>query len=84
MNFNTEVIGAYWQEDTGEWLIKLKDTTGGQTRLFDERCHILLHGTGILNNFKWPVIEGMETFKGKVRLKLLLMLVFSPVVVARI
>ncbi|KPI37674.1 putative sterigmatocystin biosynthesis monooxygenase stcW [Cyphellophora attinorum] len=66
MNFNTEVIGAYWQEDTGEWLIKLKDTTGGQTRLFDERCHILLHGTGILNNFKWPNIEGMETFKGKI------------------
>jgi hydroxyversicolorone monooxygenase len=66
MNFNTEVIGAYWQEDTGEWLIKLKDTTGGQTRLFDERCHILLHGTGILNNFKWPNIEGMESFKGKI------------------
>jgi hydroxyversicolorone monooxygenase len=70
MNFDTEVIGAYWQEDTGEWLIKLKETKGGQTRLFDERCHILLHGTGILNNFKWPDIEGMETFKGKVRCKI--------------
>ena len=27
---------------------------------------MLLHGTGILNNFKWPKIEGMEKFKGKV------------------
>lgn len=68
MTFNTEVVGAYWQEDAGEWLIKLKETKGGQTRLFDERCHLLLHGTGILNNFKWPNIEGMETFKGKVSL----------------
>jgi hypothetical protein len=27
---------------------------------------VLLHGTGILNNFKWPNIEGMEKFKGKI------------------
>ena len=69
MHFSTEVIGAYWQQDTGEWLIKLKETKpDGTTRLFDDRCHMLLHGTGILNNFKWPDIEGMEKFKGKVRI----------------
>jgi hydroxyversicolorone monooxygenase len=67
MHFNTEVIGCYWQQDTGEWLVKLKETrSDGTTKLFDERCHLLLHGTGILNNFKWPKIEGMEKFKGKV------------------
>jgi hydroxyversicolorone monooxygenase len=67
MTFNTEVVGCYWQQETGEWLVKLRETKpDGATRLFEERCHMLLHGTGILNNFKWPNIEGMETFKGKV------------------
>jgi len=68
MTFSTEVIGCYWQQQTGEWLVKLKqtNTTDGSTRIFEDRCHMLLHGTGILNNFKWPNIEGMEKFKGKV------------------
>jgi len=69
MTFNTEVIGCYWQQQTGEWLVKLKETdpaTGSTVREFEERCHVLLHGTGILNNFKWPNIEGMEKFKGKI------------------
>jgi hydroxyversicolorone monooxygenase len=67
MTFNTEIVGAYWQQETGEWLVKMKQTqSDGQTKLFDERCHMLLYGTGILNNFKWPNIEGMEKFKGKV------------------
>ena len=68
MTFNTEVIGCYWQQQTGEWLVKLKqtNTADGSTRIFEDRCHMLLHGTGILNNFKWPNIEGMEKFKGKV------------------
>ena len=67
MTFKTEVIGCYWQQETGEWLVKLKQTQAdGSTRLFEDRCHLLLHGTGILNNFKWPKIEGMEKFKGKV------------------
>lgn len=67
MNFNSEIVGCYWQQDTGEWLVKIKETKpDGSTRLFDDRCHVLLHGTGILNNFKWPNIEGMEKFKGRI------------------
>ncbi|KAI1617827.1 cyclohexanone monooxygenase [Exophiala viscosa] len=67
MTFNTEVVGCYWQQESGEWLVKLKQTNpDGTTRLFDDRCHVLLHGTGILNNFKWPNIEGMEKFKGRI------------------
>jgi cation diffusion facilitator CzcD-associated flavoprotein CzcO len=32
----------------------------------EEKCDLLLHATGILNNFKWPAIEGLKKFKGKV------------------
>ena len=31
-----------------------------------EKCDFLLNGTGILTNFKWPNIEGLNKFKGRV------------------
>jgi cation diffusion facilitator CzcD-associated flavoprotein CzcO len=67
MTFNTEVIGCYWNEEAGEWTVKLRQTEpGSPAREFEEKCHLLLHATGILNNFKWPDIEGLDKFKGKV------------------
>jgi len=51
MNFSTEVIGCWWNEEKGEWTVKLRETKPGQEpREFEEHCHLLLHGTGILNN----------------------------------
>ncbi|PPJ54899.1 hypothetical protein CBER1_06033 [Cercospora berteroae] len=68
MTFNTEVTGTYWNEEKGEWTVKLRQTAPGQEpREFEDTCHLLLHGTGILNNFKWPDIPGLQDkFKGKV------------------
>jgi hydroxyversicolorone monooxygenase len=69
MHFRHEVIGCYWQEDSNEWLVKLRVTNpdGSVAREFEDRCHVLLDGTGILNNFKWPNIEGLrDKYKGKV------------------
>jgi len=68
MHFHTEVIGCYWNEEKGEWLVKLREQKPGQEpREFEDHCHVLLHGTGILNNYKWPDIPGLkDKFKGKV------------------
>lgn len=67
MTFNTEVLGCWWQEEQGQWKVKLRQTQpGGQSREFEDTCDLLLHATGILNNFKWPDIEGIEKFKGRV------------------
>lgn len=68
MNFNTEVIGCYWNESKGQWNVKLRETKPGQQpREFEDYCDMLLHGTGILNNFKWPDIPGLkDKFKGRV------------------
>jgi cation diffusion facilitator CzcD-associated flavoprotein CzcO len=67
MHFNTEVIGCYWNEEAGKWTVKLRTTEpGGSTREFDDTCDLLLHGTGILNNFKLPEIPGLDLFEGKV------------------
>ncbi|KAK5112948.1 hypothetical protein LTR62_003770 [Meristemomyces frigidus] len=68
MTFNTEVTGAYWDDGKGEWKVELRETRNGEVvREFRETCHLLLHGTGILNNFKWPDIPGLkDKFKGRV------------------
>ncbi|EGP86187.1 uncharacterized protein MYCGRDRAFT_60715 [Zymoseptoria tritici IPO323] len=68
MTFNTEVIGTYWNDEKGQWTVKLRETRPGQEpREFEDYCDLLLHGTGILNNFKWPEIPGLkDKFKGKV------------------
>ncbi len=69
MTFKTEVIGCYWQAEQGQWQVKLRQTQpGGQSREFEDTCDLLLHATGILNNFKWPDVEGIEKFKGRVSL----------------
>ncbi|KAF2725703.1 FAD/NAD(P)-binding domain-containing protein [Polychaeton citri CBS 116435] len=68
MTFNTEVVGCQWNEEKGEWKVSLRETKPNTPpREFEETCHLLLHGTGILNNFKWPDIPGLKNvFKGKV------------------
>jgi hypothetical protein len=51
--------------------VKLRQTSPGLSPSeFEEKCDLLLHATGILNNFKWPEIEGLEKFKGRVVRKL--------------
>ncbi|KAK5124053.1 hypothetical protein LTR85_002250 [Meristemomyces frigidus] len=68
MTFSTEVVGCYWNDEQGEWMVKLRENRPGQEpREFEDHCHLLLHGTGILNNFKWPDIPGLkDKFKGRV------------------
>ena len=67
MTFNTEVVKAEWHEDTAKWRVKLRQSIPGssETREYDDECDVLLHITGILNNFKWPKIPGIDTFKGR-------------------
>ncbi|KAN0095510.1 FAD/NAD(P)-binding domain containing protein [Hyaloscypha variabilis] len=33
--------------------------------VFDDYCHFLLNASGILNNWKWPQIPGLQDFKGE-------------------
>ncbi|KAM0431515.1 hypothetical protein ACHAPT_005493 [Fusarium lateritium] len=56
------VQSAKWDEDLGVWeLIVL--TPDGTTII--DRCEILVNGTGVLNNWKYPSIPGLADFKGK-------------------
>jgi hydroxyversicolorone monooxygenase len=67
MNFNTEVTGCYWQGEQGKWKVRLRQaTSSGGIRQFDDYCDLLLSATGLLNNWKWPDIEGLDSFKGRI------------------
>jgi len=55
MTFNTEVVRAEWQDETGKWKVTLRQKSeSGDEKTFNEECDLLLYATGILNNYKWP------------------------------
>ncbi|KAI9818370.1 MAG: hypothetical protein M1827_000428 [Pycnora praestabilis] len=56
------VVGAQWDEDHGIWNLQVKSLETGET--FDDWCHMLINGSGILNNWRWPDIPGLHSFKG--------------------
>lgn len=67
MTFNTEATRAEWQNETGKWKVTLRQkTASGEEREFQEECDLLLYATGILNDYKWPAIKGINSFKGRI------------------
>lgn len=62
MTFNTTVKSAAWDDDAGVYRLQLTRKDGGT---FTDYCNILINGSGVLNDFKWPQIPGLDTFKGK-------------------
>ncbi|KAK1964902.1 FAD/NAD(P)-binding domain-containing protein [Colletotrichum sublineola] len=67
MRFKHRVIGCYWQQDTGNWLVKTRRALpDGSTYAFEDHYTVLLYGPGLINNFRLPDIEGLDTFGGKV------------------
>uniref|UniRef100_A0A8H7K2J8 FAD/NAD(P)-binding domain-containing protein n=1 Tax=Bionectria ochroleuca TaxID=29856 RepID=A0A8H7K2J8_BIOOC len=57
-----KVVGARWEEEAGLWRIKVLDDQTGES--LDDWCHFLLDASGILNNWKWPDIPGIQSFAG--------------------
>ncbi|KAJ3541904.1 hypothetical protein NM208_g4383 [Fusarium decemcellulare] len=57
-----QVERAQWDETEGKWHLKVRNLQTGV--IFDDNCHFLLDGCGILNNWKWPAIPGLQDFKG--------------------
>lgn len=57
-----KIVEAVWDEASQEWLVKAEDLTTGQ--VINDRCNVLINASGVLNKWKWPAIQGRETFKG--------------------
>lgn len=52
-----------WDEDKGKWILKVKNLETGEE--FQDEAEYFINAGGVLNNFKWPDIEGIKDFKGK-------------------
>lgn len=61
VKLNTKVESATWDEDSGQWKLKLVGPDGP----FEDACDILYNGSGVLNSWKYPKIPGINDFKGK-------------------
>lgn len=68
MKLNTKVLEARWDEDKGIWTLTLEDqvVVEGQTtkHIWKDWSHVLVNGTGVLNNWKWPDIQGLHDYTG--------------------
>ncbi|KAL6234087.1 hypothetical protein BDW75DRAFT_251673 [Aspergillus navahoensis] len=63
IRFRTRVVEAVWDETECKWRLRVQDTTNGAVHT--DQCDILISATGVLNNWKWPNIPGLDGFKGK-------------------
>lgn len=58
-----EIMAAEWDDSAGQWVIRVKDLEG--RREFEDRAEVFINAGGVLDNWKWPDIEGFKTFQGK-------------------
>ncbi|PGH28267.1 hypothetical protein AJ80_00158 [Polytolypa hystricis UAMH7299] len=63
ISVNHQVEHAQWDDTAGEWTIRVRNTETGEVS--HHVCDIFINGSGILNNWQWPQVEGLDVFKGK-------------------
>ncbi|KAL2848869.1 hypothetical protein BJY01DRAFT_246093 [Aspergillus pseudoustus] len=59
---NHKVTGAFWANERGGWDVHVHDLKSNETHV--DYCDILINASGVLNNWMWPAIPGLETFRG--------------------
>ncbi|KIW29741.1 uncharacterized protein PV07_05530 [Cladophialophora immunda] len=57
-----QVIRASWNSETTKWEVQVQRPDG---TVFEDQCDFLVNACGLLNNWKWPSINGLHSFKGK-------------------
>jgi cation diffusion facilitator CzcD-associated flavoprotein CzcO len=56
-----ELVGATWNEKESKWKLEIQN----HDRRFGDECDILVSARGFLNKWRWPSIEGLHLFQGK-------------------
>lgn len=57
------VTSAEWDDSQAVWRVGVQNQASGQT--IDDWCHVLINCSGGLNNWKYPDIPGLHSFKGE-------------------
>lgn len=64
VRFKHRCVGASWDEARRKWIVKLQKTDEDSSLEIIDEADVLITGTGILNEWKWPNIAGLHSFKG--------------------
>ncbi|KAI9695963.1 MAG: hypothetical protein M1820_008375 [Bogoriella megaspora] len=67
ITYRHKLVNAIWNEDRGEWNLEFEVASPedpDSTKLFKRSCHVLINACGLLNNWKWPKIPGLDKFQG--------------------
>ncbi|KAG5291501.1 flavin-binding monooxygenase [Histoplasma ohiense] len=67
IRLRARVTRAEWREERSKWVVRVEESEedGKVSRVWDDECDVLLNGNGFLNNWKWPDIPGLMSFKGR-------------------
>ncbi|KAM5353392.1 hypothetical protein ACJ41O_000042 [Fusarium nematophilum] len=68
ITFNSRVVGAEWDDSKAIWRVQVSrgDSSPGVESVVEEHeANVFVNAGGILNDWAWPDIEGLETFKGR-------------------
>ncbi|KAH3907715.1 hypothetical protein HBI56_181230 [Parastagonospora nodorum] len=60
IKYSHAVVGASWEEAVGKWRLKIWTPEG----IRHDSCELLINASGILNNWQWPLISGIDNFAG--------------------
>ncbi|GAB7362867.1 hypothetical protein MBLNU230_g3169t1 [Neophaeotheca triangularis] len=58
-----QIERVHWDTESGQWRFKVKDLTTGQ--VVDDAAEFFINAGGVLNNWKWPELPGLDTYEGK-------------------
>lgn len=51
---------AQFDEGGGRWHLRVRH----KDQVFEDSCDVLISATGFLSHWRWPSIQGLESFKG--------------------
>lgn len=54
---------AEWNNEKGRWVLQVRDME--KETVFEDEAEFFINAGGVLNNFKWPNIKGLDRFRGK-------------------
>ncbi|KAK2592767.1 hypothetical protein QQS21_009539 [Conoideocrella luteorostrata] len=65
IRFSHKCLEASWDETRSKWRVKLEKLDQDSTKsVFYDESDVLMTGTGLLNEWKWPSIPGLKDFTG--------------------
>lgn len=64
VRFRHKCVEARWNETKSKWTVKSLRLDNEKPYIVEDEADVLITGTGLLNEWKWPLIAGLHSFKG--------------------